>query len=98
MDERAQKLLTQYGLSDRESLVYLNLLANGKQSAGELAKAVQMAVETGELKADTSATLVAFEFMSIVLGFYRAELIFGSDEATKLARAAYERLIEAHRR
>ena len=42
LDERAQKLLTQYGLSDRESLVYLNLLANGKQSAGELAKAVQI--------------------------------------------------------
>jgi sugar-specific transcriptional regulator TrmB len=32
----------QYGLSDRESLVYLSLLANGKQSAGEIAKAVQI--------------------------------------------------------
>ena len=42
MDERAQKLLIQYGLSDRESLVYLSLLANGKQSAGEIAKAVQI--------------------------------------------------------
>ncbi len=42
MDERAQRLLTQYGLSDRESLVYLSLLANGTQSAGEIAKAVQI--------------------------------------------------------
>ena len=42
MDERAQKLLTQYGLSERESLVYLSLLANGRQSAGEIAKAVQI--------------------------------------------------------
>ena len=32
----------QYGLSDRESLVYLSLLANGTQSAGEIAKAVQI--------------------------------------------------------
>jgi len=32
----------QYGLSDRESLVYLSLLANGKQSAGEIAKAVEI--------------------------------------------------------
>jgi len=32
----------QYGLSDRESLVYLSLLANGRQSAGEIAKAVQI--------------------------------------------------------
>ncbi|HUK75415.1 MAG TPA: helix-turn-helix domain-containing protein [Nitrososphaerales archaeon] len=42
MDERAQRLLVQYGLSERESLVYLSLLANGKQSAGEIAKAVQI--------------------------------------------------------
>ena len=42
MDERAQKLLMQYGLSDRESLVYLSLLARGKQSAGEIAKAVEI--------------------------------------------------------
>src|SRR5208282_2687642 len=32
----------QYGLSDRESLVYLSLLANGRQSAGEIAKAVEI--------------------------------------------------------
>jgi len=69
-----------------------------KQVGRELAKAVQMAIETGELKADTNATLVAFEFMSIVLGFYRADLLIGSDEAVKLARAAFERLIETHRR
>jgi len=42
LDERAQKLLMQYGLSDRESLVYLSLLANGRQSAGEIAKAVEI--------------------------------------------------------
>jgi sugar-specific transcriptional regulator TrmB len=42
LDERAQKLLMQYGLSERESLVYLSLLANGRQSAGEIAKAVQI--------------------------------------------------------
>ncbi len=42
MDERAQRLLMQYGLSDRESLVYLSLLSNGTQSAGEIAKAVEI--------------------------------------------------------
>jgi len=42
LDERAQKLLTQYGLSERESLVYLSLLANGSQSAGEIARSVQI--------------------------------------------------------
>ncbi len=42
LDERAQKLLGQYGLSDREALVYLNVLAHGQLSAGEIAKAVQI--------------------------------------------------------
>jgi len=42
MDERAQKLLVQYGLSDRESLVYLQFLAHGRLSAGEVAKGLQL--------------------------------------------------------
>src|SRR5438445_10337009 len=42
LDERAQKLLGQYGVSDREALVYLRLLAHGQLSAGEIAKAVQI--------------------------------------------------------
>jgi sugar-specific transcriptional regulator TrmB len=42
MDERAQKLLVQYGLSDRESLVYLHFLSHGRLSAGEIAKGVQL--------------------------------------------------------
>ena len=42
LDERAQKLLGQYGVSDREALVYLKLLARGQLSAGEIAKAVQI--------------------------------------------------------
>jgi sugar-specific transcriptional regulator TrmB len=42
MDERAVKLLTQYGLSERESTIYLHLLANGSRGAGEIARAVQL--------------------------------------------------------
>ncbi len=42
MDERAVKLLTQYGLSERESSIYLHLLANGSRGAGDIAKAVQL--------------------------------------------------------
>ncbi len=69
-----------------------------KQLSRELGKAVQMAVETGELKPDTNPMQVAFEFLSVVLGFYRAELLLGTDIANKHARAAFERLLEAHRR
>ncbi|HLX24579.1 MAG TPA: TetR/AcrR family transcriptional regulator [Usitatibacter sp.] len=68
-----------------------------RQVGRELAKAVQMAIDNGELKPGTHATQVAFEFMSIVLGFYRAELLLEPDVANKHARAAFDRLVESHR-
>ena len=42
MDERARRLLVQYGLSERESSVYLYLLSHGQLSAGEIAKGVEV--------------------------------------------------------
>ena len=42
LDERAQRLLVQYGLSERESAVYLHLLAHGQLSAGEIAKGIDV--------------------------------------------------------
>jgi AcrR family transcriptional regulator len=68
-----------------------------KQLSRELGKAVQMAVETGELKPGTNSMQVAFEFLSVVLGFYRAELLLGPEIASKHARAAFDRLIEGYR-
>jgi AcrR family transcriptional regulator len=64
---------------------------------GELAKAVQMAIDTGELKRSTDPHQVVFEFFAIVLGFYRTELLFGEEEATKRARRAFDRMLEPHR-
>jgi AcrR family transcriptional regulator len=68
-----------------------------KQLSRELGKAVQMAIETGELKHGTNPMQVAFEFLSIVLGFYRAELLLGTEVASKHARSAFERLLDSHR-
>lgn len=62
----------------------------------ELAKAVQMAVSSGELKADTDPSQVAFEMISIVLGFYRMNLHFGQVESATRARQSFERLIQQH--
>jgi sugar-specific transcriptional regulator TrmB len=42
MDEKAVKLLEQYGLSDRESIIYLHLLGSGSHGAGEIAKALRL--------------------------------------------------------
>jgi AcrR family transcriptional regulator len=65
--------------------------------ARELAKAVQMAIDTGELKKSTDPFQVVFEFFSIVLGFYRAQFITGDAQAMKHAQAAFDRLIDQSR-
>ena len=64
----------------------------------ELAKAVQLAIDAGELAPRTDPHQVAFEFVAIVLVFYRAESLLGSEEARKRARLAFDRLLEQHRR
>ena len=64
----------------------------------ELSKAVQLAVDAGELAADTDTRQVAFEFLAIVLVFYRSESVLGPESALKRARTAFDRLLEQNRR
>jgi AcrR family transcriptional regulator len=64
----------------------------------ELSKAVQLAVDTGELGPKTDPAQVAFEFLAIVLVFYRSESLLGPEEALRRSRSAFERLLEQHRR
>ena len=68
-----------------------------KQLDRELTRAVQMAIETGELSAKTDPRQVAFEFVSIVLGSYRVMPLRGDEEGLKNARVAFDRLIEANK-
>jgi AcrR family transcriptional regulator len=62
----------------------------------ELAKTVQMAIDTGELAADTDPRQVAFDLLGIVLVFYRTGLVLGNEEAGKRARIAFDRLVAQH--
>ena len=64
----------------------------------ELTKAVQLAIETGELAAATDPKQVAFEFLAVILVFYRSEMVLGAEEARKRARLAFDRLLEQNRR
>jgi AcrR family transcriptional regulator len=64
----------------------------------ELSKAVQFAVEAGEFAPRTDARQVAFEFLAIVLVFYRSESVLGPEDARKRARTAFDRLMEQNRR
>lgn len=62
----------------------------------ELTKTVQMAIDSGELRADTDARQVAFDLMGIILVFYRTELLLGLEEASRHARVAFDRLVQQH--
>jgi AcrR family transcriptional regulator len=64
----------------------------------ELSKAVQLAMETGELAEDTDPRQVAFEFLAIILVYYRAKSLLGAESAMKRARLAFDRLLEQNRR
>jgi AcrR family transcriptional regulator len=69
-----------------------------KQLDRELTRAVQLAIDTGELAPDTDARQVAFEFVAIVLASYRVTAVRSEDEGLKNARVAFDRLIATHRR
>lgn len=73
------------------------VLERERQVVRELAKAVQMAIETGELAAATDAQQVVFEFMAIVMAFYRSEITFGHEQAAKRAHSAFDRMLDQYR-
>ncbi len=59
----------------------------------ELRKAVQLAVDTGELAARTDTGQVVFDLTAIVMAYYRAAAVSGAEEGQRRARTAFERLI-----
>ncbi|HXZ48402.1 MAG TPA: TetR/AcrR family transcriptional regulator [Usitatibacter sp.] len=67
-----------------------------KQLDRELRKAVQLAIDTGELSPRTDAQQLALDFIGILLVLGRAELVVGREEAGRWAREAFERLIRQH--
>jgi AcrR family transcriptional regulator len=69
-----------------------------KQLDRELTRAVQLAIDTGELSPKTDARQVAFEMVAIVLASYRVIAVRGDDEGLKNARVAFDRLVETHRK
>ncbi len=65
--------------------------------ARELAKAVQLAVASGELRADTDARQFVFEMFGLVLAYYHTQRLLGDAGAAARAIAGFDRLVGAHR-
>lgn len=65
--------------------------------ARELARAVKMAVETGELRQDTDTGQFVYEMFGLVLACFHTKNLLGDGNAAARALAGFERLVEAHR-
>lgn len=61
----------------------------------QLAKAIGMCVESGELAADTDSELMSFELFSITEGLHHARL-YDPEHAQTLARRAFERVLKTY--
>ena len=61
-----------------------------------LRKAIELAIETGELSPKADPRQIAFDFTGLILALSRAEMVLGHDEAQRRAREAFERLIRVH--
>jgi AcrR family transcriptional regulator len=67
-----------------------------RQLDRELRKAVQLAIDAGELAPRTDTAQLVFEFLGIIAAYHHVELVSGHEEAQRRARAAFERLIRQH--
>ncbi|WIG55522.1 MAG: putative transcriptional regulator for fatty acid degradation FadP, TetR family [Rhodanobacteraceae bacterium] len=61
-----------------------------------LTQAVQLAIETGELRRDTDAAQVAFEMFGIVLALHHDTRLFRGTDAIVRASHAFDRLMADH--
>lgn len=61
-----------------------------------LTRAVQLAVDTGELRTDTDPAQVAFEMFGIVLVLHHDARLFGGTDPVVRATHAFDRLMAAH--
>ena len=61
-----------------------------------LTRAVQLAIETGELRADTDPAQFAFEMFGVVLVLHHDTRLFGGTDAIVRATRAFDRLIADH--
>ena len=65
--------------------------------ARELAKAVKMAVDCGDLRAGTDPGQFVYEMFGLVLACYHTQRLLGDAGAAARAIAGFERLVEFHR-
>jgi AcrR family transcriptional regulator len=83
---------------DRPGPIRDALIAGQKELRGAIAKAVRLAIESGELAPDTDPWQLAFELFGIVLAAHHDRHLFDDLRASERGARAVERLLAAHQR
>lgn len=83
---------------DRPGAVRDELVAMVRSWQRELSRAIQQAVETGELPADLDAQELLFQLYGVILVLHHDGRLLGSPDALARARRSFDRLVESWRR
>ncbi|MBU8974639.1 MULTISPECIES: TetR/AcrR family transcriptional regulator [unclassified Lysobacter] len=81
---------------DRPGPLRDRLVQHERRWRVEVARAVGLAIETGELSADTDADQMAFELYALALAVHHDAGLFGFDTAADHGRRALERLFRSY--
>ena len=82
-----------FEFDDRPGPVRDAVLKQHQRMQTEMARSVQMCVETGEFRPDTDPRQFAFEILGIANAFYFSHRLFREKDAAERAFKAFERLV-----
>jgi hypothetical protein len=82
-----------FEFDDRPGPVRDAVVKQHQRMQTEIARSVQMCVETGEFAADTDAKQFAFEILGIANAFYFSHRLMREKDATQRAFTAFDRLV-----
>ena len=81
---------------DRPGALRNSVVEQQKRWYQVLGQAIRLAIDTGELGADTDSAQLAFEIYGLALIVHHDSGLFGYDSATERGRRAFERLIRSY--
>lgn len=82
-----------FEFDDRPGPVREAVLKQHQRMQSEMARSVQMCIETGEFTPDTDPRQFAFEILGIANAFYFSHRLFREKDAAQRAFTAFERLV-----
>jgi AcrR family transcriptional regulator len=82
---------------DRPGVIRDRVILYQTRLRTELARAICMAVDSGELRADTDPAQLAFEIFGVELAMHHDSRLFGFEDAILRSERALDRLIASYR-